>query len=139
MIVYIHKESELIELAKLMQVSFPNDTIFTLQGDLGAGKTTFVKAFCQYLQVSDKVSSPTFSLVNEYESPSGQCIFHMDLYRLEAEEELINIGFEEYLESDAICFIEWPEIGAQYLDQFVQIQIEILDAGTRKFIFSLIR
>jgi tRNA threonylcarbamoyladenosine biosynthesis protein TsaE len=86
--------------------------IFLLTGDLGAGKTTFVKKFCEASGVDDPASSPTFSLVNAYESPRHGTIYHMDLYRLSREMDLEQIGFDEYIESGNLCFIEWPALGA---------------------------
>ena len=86
--------------------------IFLLTGDLGAGKTSFVKAFCEAAGVDDPASSPTFSLVNAYLSPIHGTIYHMDLYRLSRELDLDQIGFDEYIDSGNLCFIEWPELGA---------------------------
>jgi tRNA threonylcarbamoyladenosine biosynthesis protein TsaE len=83
--------------------------IFAFFGDLGVGKTTFIKALCTELNVIDIVSSPTFSLINEYQSTSGQKIFHMDFYRIESISEAYDIGIEDYFQEDQYCFIEWPE------------------------------
>ena len=85
--------------------------LLLLRGEMGAGKTTFVKALCQLAGVMDPVTSPTFSLVQEYRSPSYGPIYHMDFYRLASPRELSNIGLEEYLDSGNICLIEWPEAG----------------------------
>ncbi len=78
------------------------------EGEMGAGKTTLIKAMVKALDSQDRVSSPTFSLVNEYHSQSGP-IFHFDFYRINHEEEAYDIGFEEYLNQDSWCFIEWPQ------------------------------
>lgn len=81
-----------------------------IYGDLGAGKTTLVKQMGRHLGITQPMTSPTFALLNEYESPKGP-VYHFDLYRLSDEEELMNLGFEEYLENtDAYVFIEWPEL-----------------------------
>ncbi|MEM6723375.1 MAG: tRNA (adenosine(37)-N6)-threonylcarbamoyltransferase complex ATPase subunit type 1 TsaE, partial [Bacteroidota bacterium] len=89
---------------------------FAFYGDLGAGKTTLIQRICQQLNSTDNVSSPTFSLVNEYDYPDGM-IFHMDLYRLNSIEEALDIGIEGYLDSGHYCFIEWPAVILPLLDQ----------------------
>jgi tRNA threonylcarbamoyladenosine biosynthesis protein TsaE len=83
--------------------------VFLLHGDLGAGKTTFVKNCCLHLGVADNVNSPTFSIVQEYHADSGHAVFHFDLYRIKNQAELFDLGFENYLDSGEYCFIEWPE------------------------------
>lgn len=88
--------------------SKPNKVVL-FNGLMGAGKTTFIKALCKSLGVQDITSSPTFSLVNEYETPDGQRIYHFDLYRINSEVEALDMGIEEYLYSGNWCFIEWPE------------------------------
>lgn len=83
--------------------------IFAFYGDLGAGKTTFIKALCNELNVVDIVSSPTFSIINEYQNETGMKIYHMDFYRVEKLEEAYDIGIEDYFTTNDYCFIEWPE------------------------------
>ncbi|MDR2205892.1 MAG: tRNA (adenosine(37)-N6)-threonylcarbamoyltransferase complex ATPase subunit type 1 TsaE [Flavobacteriaceae bacterium] len=83
--------------------------ILLLKGNLGAGKTTFTKFLIKNLGSADEVSSPTYTLVNEYDSPKGK-IFHFDFYRLKNAEEVLDIGIEEYLNHSFLCIIEWPEI-----------------------------
>ena len=90
--------------------NYLNHRIWCLQGDLGAGKTTFVQNFCAFLGVSDPVSSPTFGLVHEYLTPKGEPIYHFDLYRMKNRQEAIDIGIEDYLHSSGYCLIEWPQI-----------------------------
>ncbi|MBV2226455.1 MAG: tRNA (adenosine(37)-N6)-threonylcarbamoyltransferase complex ATPase subunit type 1 TsaE [Sphingobacterium mizutaii] len=85
-----------------------NKRVFVFQAPMGAGKTTFIKAICAYLQVEDSTSSPTFSIVNEYHSENGP-IYHFDFYRLKSEQEAFDLGYEEYFYSGDYCFIEWPE------------------------------
>ena len=80
--------------------------IFAFYGKMGAGKTTFVKSLCEELGVEDAVNSPTFAIVNEYESREGDTIYHFDFYRIKSIEEVYNMGYEEYLYSDAYCFLE---------------------------------
>lgn len=109
-------------------------TIFLLEGDLGAGKTTLVQSMCSFLGVEESVTSPTFSLVNEYASPDFGAINHMDLYRLEKEEDLVQIGLEEYLDSGNLCFIEWPEIAAKKFDlPYIRIKITLGSDNIRIF------
>ncbi len=105
---------DLRHLAKEILLHLPQYPIVLLKGELGAGKTTLAQMICQQLEVNEPVTSPTYTLVNEYIS-SGHKIYHFDLYRLEKETELEGIGFTEYLDSGNICLIEWPEIAASYL------------------------
>jgi tRNA threonylcarbamoyladenosine biosynthesis protein TsaE len=83
--------------------------VFALEGPMGAGKTTFVHALCDEWGVKDVVGSPTFSIINEYKTSGGDTVYHMDLYRLKDEEELIAAGVEDALYSGAVCLVEWPE------------------------------
>src|SRR5258707_13350995 len=83
--------------------------IFLFYGDMGAGKTTLIKSLCEYLGTTEPVTSPTFSIVNEYIGSNGQKIYHFDFYRLKNQTEALDMGYEEYFYSDAFCFIEWPE------------------------------
>ena len=83
--------------------------VLCFYGDLGAGKTTFIKAICRQLGVKDEVQSPTFSIVNEYETSEREPVYHFDFYRLKTEEEAYDLGYEQYLYSNYFCFIEWPE------------------------------
>ena len=82
--------------------------LWTIDGEMGAGKTTVVKAICKELDVVDEVNSPTYSIVNEYETKSGIKVYHFDFYRIKDIEEAYQIGVEEYFESGCICIIEWP-------------------------------
>ncbi len=83
--------------------------IFAFYGEMGAGKTTFIKEICKRLHVVNMVTSPTFSILNEYITDKGEKIFHFDFYRIKKIEEALDIGIEEYFYSNNICFIEWPE------------------------------
>ncbi len=117
---------------------FSEQKIFALYGEMGVGKTTLVKSFCKALGVKEEAVSPTFSLVNEYKiQPHPKSlsqgegleysdkIFHFDLYRLKSAEELLDIGFEEYLADGAICFIEWPELAEPFLpNNIVKLWLE---------------
>jgi len=86
-----------------------DNRIFAFYGDLGAGKTTFIKALCNELNVIDIVSSPSFSIINEYQNEQGMKIYHMDFYRIRNLEEAMQIGLEDYFSTNNYCFIEWPE------------------------------
>ena len=108
-----------------------NHSIVVLQGDLGVGKTTFVKALMKYLGSDDLVNSPTFSIVNEYMSKRGM-VYHMDLYRLESIDDLLDIGFEEYIDSGQLCIIEWPELAFPILkDSCIFISISMNEEKER--------
>lgn len=108
--------------------------VLLLRGDLGAGKTTLVQHLCRDLGVTEPVSSPTFSLVNEYTSPEYGPIYHMDLYRLDKTIDLVQIGFEEYLESGNICLIEWPDLARDaFTMQHVTIDIRVTPDHSRIF------
>ena len=112
-----------------------------LMGDLGAGKTAFVKAFCRRLKIEGNVTSPTFALVNEYvfwdENDQEQPIHHLDLYRLKNVEEALDIGIEDYLDDEHYCLIEWPEIIVSLLpEDTVFVKIETQPDESRRFLFS---
>ena len=104
----IRKEEELCAVAKMILEKY-NSKIFLFYGEMGVGKTSFIKKFCEELRVSDIVSSPTFSIVNQYSNVNDEIIYHFDFYRTEKKEEVFDIGYEEYLFSSSYCFIEWPE------------------------------
>ena len=96
-------------VAKSFLTDFSSSRIFAFHGELGAGKTTFIKALSEQLGVKENMSSPSFSLVNEYHDSKGNPVYHFDLYRLKSPEEAFDIGMEEYLYSGNYCFVEWPE------------------------------
>ncbi len=130
-----HSVSDLKSIAAQWLAKNPNPTICLINGEMGAGKTTFIKEICSALGVTETISSPTFSLVNEYISDSGMSIYHFDLYRLNDEEELYDLGFEEYLDQKHYVFIEWPEIGeAFYPVEACYVNISLKD-GKRLFSF----
>ncbi|MFM7176464.1 MAG: tRNA (adenosine(37)-N6)-threonylcarbamoyltransferase complex ATPase subunit type 1 TsaE [Bacteroidota bacterium] len=95
----------------------PNNRVFLLVGEMGAGKTTLIKSLCSALGVTDTVNSPTFTLVNEYMDGHGEPVYHFDLYRLEKESEALDFGIEDYLCSGHYCFIEWPEKASRLMPE----------------------
>lgn len=106
--------------------------IFAFHGDMGAGKTTFIAALCQRLGVTDHISSPTFSIVNEYQTSSGQPIYHFDCYRIESPSEALDFGAEDYFNSGALCLIEWPEnIQPLLPDDTIHVNIDTMPDGSR--------
>jgi tRNA threonylcarbamoyladenosine biosynthesis protein TsaE len=106
--------------------------VWLLVGEMGAGKTTLAKELCRQLGVTDGMSSPTFSIINEYRSQTGDSIFHFDFYRIQREQEAIDIGVEEYFYSGAYCFIEWPERITRVLpDRYAVLKITIVDIDHR--------
>jgi tRNA threonylcarbamoyladenosine biosynthesis protein TsaE len=105
----INNLSELPALAKRIIASRDNENVIAFFGEMGAGKTTLVKAICEELGVADTISSPTFSIVNEYKGRNGKKIYHFDFYRIKNQDEAYDMGYEEYFYSGALCLIEWPE------------------------------
>lgn len=109
-----------------------NGKIFLFDGTMGAGKTTFIKAVCEAMGVTDTINSPTFSIVNEYETMNGEIIYHFDCYRINKIQDAVEIGIEEYLHSGHYCFIEWAENIATLLpDDAVHVSITEQADGTR--------
>jgi len=118
--------SELAEVASSVIELMKEYRIFLLNGEMGVGKTTFMKTLGQQLQLKDEVNSPTYSIANEYVLPNEKKLFHFDLYRIKEMEELLEMGFEEYIYSDDYCFIEWPQIARELLpDNLAQINIQV--------------
>lgn len=110
--------SKVLELAD-------QEKVFLFYGDMGAGKTTFIKHLCSLLGVAEATSSPTFSIINEYDSSRGP-VFHFDFYRLKQESEALDLGYEDYFYSGNYCFIEWPEKVPNLLpEKFVKVEIQV--------------
>ena len=110
--------------------------IFAFYGKMGAGKTTFISAVCEELGVSDVINSPTFAIVNEYLSGSGDPIYHFDFYRIKNIGEALDSGYYDYIDSDNLCFMEWPELIESILpDDTVKVTIEEEVDGSRKITF----
>lgn len=125
------KVDDLDAIAATIVQSFPSLRLFTLEGDLGSGKTSLVKAMGKVLGVDEIISSPSFAILQEYGDPVR--IYHFDLYRLERSEELLEIGFEDYLYSPRYVFIEWPSIAEKWLKEHPlgKIDIEIMENNDR--------
>ena len=118
---------------EFIRLAMQEDTVFAFNGQMGAGKTTFIKALCEALGVSEVVTSPTFSIVNEYRSDeTGELIYHFDFYRIKKLDEVYDMGYEDYFYSGALCFIEWPELVEEVLPgDAVKVIIEEVEDGTR--------
>jgi len=115
-----------------------NRKIWLFYGEMGAGKTTLIKAVARRLGVREPMSSPTFSLVNQYSSPSGP-VYHVDLYRLQSEREILDIGMEEYFSSGAHCLVEWPEkLGAITPDNVMRVRLTPTDSEHRKIEYEIV-
>lgn len=106
--------------------------VFAMFGPMGVGKTTFVKAVCEILGVEDTITSPTFAIVNEYRTNTGDQIFHFDFYRIRKVEEVYDMGYEDYVFSGAVCFLEWPELIEELLpEDAVRVTLSEEEDGTR--------
>lgn len=106
--------------------------VFAMFGPMGVGKTTFVKAVCEILGVEDTITSPTFAIVNEYRTNTGDQIFHFDFYRIRKLEEVYDMGYEDYVYSGAVCFLEWPELIEELLpEDAVRVTLSEEEDGTR--------
>jgi len=133
----VHTISQLPAVAKKFIRCMGNNRIFALRGEMGAGKTTFVKAVCEELGVKEVINSPTFAIVNEYAAANGRLIYHFDFYRIRKKEEAFDFGYEEYIYSEAICFIEWPELIEELLpEEHKNIYIQVGDNGIRTILFE---
>lgn len=124
--------SALDESAKLLLQNFENDRVFAFYGSMGAGKTTLIKAICHQLGSADYVTSPSFSLINEYSTSGGDTIYHFDFYRIKKLEEAFDLGYEDYIYSGNYCLIEWPEMIEPLLPEgIVEVRITELENGVR--------
>lgn len=132
--IHIPSADKVREAAQSFMELMGDETVYTFVGEMGAGKTTFISALCQELGVdADEANSPSFAIANEYRSETtGELIYHFDLYRLDSLEDVMEIGFEDYLDSGALCFIEWPEKVMDILpDDTVKVEIKVNDDLSR--------
>ena len=126
------KLSEINQTTKLITREISNFSVILLRGELGSGKTTIVSSILKELGVTENITSPTFSIVNQYKI-SGKKINHFDLYRVKSELELDVIGFDEYFDDFSISFIEWPEIAINRIyENYLDIHIKFIDDTTRE-------
>jgi tRNA threonylcarbamoyladenosine biosynthesis protein TsaE len=128
----INSLEEIQKTARSFLGCFEGNKIFAFYGPLGSGKTTFIKALCRELKAEDNVSSPSFSIINEYISEENGEIYHFDFYRLEKQEEAYDLGYEEYFYTGNLCFIEWPEIVEDILpENTIHVRIKTDPAPAR--------
>lgn len=120
------------QAAKQFAENMGSGKVFAFYGGMGAGKTTFIKAVCEVLGVTETVASPTFAIVNEYCGGDGDPIYHFDFYRINKLEEVFDFGYEDYFYSGNLCFIEWPEMIETILpDESTRISIKVEEDGIR--------
>ena len=133
----IYTLDKLPSIAKQIINIAKNTKNILFYAEMGAGKTTLIKEIIKQLDITDNVSSPTFSLVNEYLSINNETIYHFDFYRIEEETEALDIGIDDYFHKDAWCFIEWAQNIESYLPKkSIVVNIEIVDEVTRKIIIT---
>ena len=131
--------TDLDDIANKILAAVPEERIFAVDGKMGAGKTTLIKALCKSLDVREVVSSPTFALVNEYTGGDLQPVFHFDFYRIKKIEEVYDIGYEEYFYSDSYCFIEWPELVTNLLpERYVKVELIVGNNEKRTISFEVV-
>ncbi|TLX73875.1 tRNA (adenosine(37)-N6)-threonylcarbamoyltransferase complex ATPase subunit type 1 TsaE [Labilibacter sediminis] len=121
------------QVAREFLQTFKQPAVFCFYGAMGAGKTTFIQALCEELKVVDVVNSPSFAIVNEYDTDAGDQVYHFDFYRLKEEEEAFDLGYEDYFFSGNYCFVEWPEKISSLLPQKrYDVKITVLEDMTRQ-------
>jgi tRNA threonylcarbamoyladenosine biosynthesis protein TsaE len=134
--IQISNIGDLPEAARQFVGAMGGRRVFAFYGPMGAGKTTFIKAICEAMGVEDVINSPTFAIVNEYQDGEGRPIYHFDFYRLKKAAEAYDIGFEDYVYSGNVCFMEWPEVIEPLLpDDVVRVSIEEQPDGSRTVTF----
>jgi tRNA threonylcarbamoyladenosine biosynthesis protein TsaE len=135
--IIIKDKAGIHEAAKNFIKTFSGKRIFAFYGSMGAGKTTIIKKICESLGATDTVTSPTFTLVNEYRTINGEPIYHIDFYRIRKKEEVFDFGIEEYFNSGSYCFMEWPELIAEFLpEETVKVRLTVGDNEERILTFE---
>lgn len=130
--IVVTDKSRLRDAARRFLKETAGNTLFAVYGRMGSGKTTFIRAICREMGVSDTVTSPTFTLVNEYRRPGSSPVYHFDFYRIKKITEVLDFGIEEYFYSGAPCFMEWPELIESLLPEgTLRISITVDPDGTR--------
>ena len=129
----INSLADINEAAKQFIENMGDGKVFAFYGKMGAGKTKFIKAICEELGVDDVITSPTFAIVNEYQSATtGDSIYHFDFYRIKKLEEVYDMGYEDYFYSGSLCFLEWPELIDDLLpEDATKVTIEATEEGGR--------
>jgi tRNA threonylcarbamoyladenosine biosynthesis protein TsaE len=131
--------SKLNQVAEMLVQAYSNVKVWAFEGEMGVGKTTLIQEILKVMGIKDLEGSPTYSLVNEYISPNNRPIYHFDLYRIEDQEEALNIGLEEMIYGEGLSIIEWPEIVKELLPiETIWLKLSILDDGkTRLLSFQI--
>jgi tRNA threonylcarbamoyladenosine biosynthesis protein TsaE len=133
----IRDKRHLAQAAEKFLKHFGDKRIFAFYGAMGAGKTTIIKAICKALGAIDIVSSPTFTLVNEYRTSGGESLYHIDFYRIKKQEEVFDFGIEEYLDGESYCFMEWPELIEEILPEgTINVRISVDENEQRTLLIS---
>jgi len=134
----IKSEEELKTAAEKILENFSDYRVFAFYGEMGAGKTTFIKEICKALGSADNITSPTFAIINEYTSHSDYLIYHFDFYRIKNLREVYDLGYEDYFYSGNYCFIEWPERVEQLLPgNMVRVDITVTGDKSRRIEVSV--
>jgi tRNA threonylcarbamoyladenosine biosynthesis protein TsaE len=132
----INSIDEIAQAARDFKAAIGDHRVIAFHGEMGAGKTTFIKALCAEFGVTDNVASPTFAIINEYLAGDGSTIYHFDLYRMETIADLQNIGVEDYFYSGNFCLVEWPELAEPlFPNNVLNVTITVLPDKTRKISF----
>jgi tRNA threonylcarbamoyladenosine biosynthesis protein TsaE len=135
--IIIRDKKHLADAAEKFLRHFRENRIFAFYGSMGAGKTTIIKAICKALGAIDIVSSPTFTLVNEYRTSGGDTLYHIDFYRIKKQEEVFDFGIEEYLDGKSYCFMEWPELIEEILpEETIKVRISVENNEQRTLLIS---
>ncbi|MEM9895685.1 MAG: tRNA (adenosine(37)-N6)-threonylcarbamoyltransferase complex ATPase subunit type 1 TsaE [Bacteroidota bacterium] len=136
MTIAAYRKQDLAEVSSTLLAKFSDHKVWCFTGEMGSGKTTLIKSICSVLGVQSDMSSPTFAIVNEYQTASGE-LFHFDFYRMNSLQEAIDIGTEDYFFSGSMCFVEWPEIVVPLLPaRYLEISINLVDPSTRSLTAS---